>query len=401
MTAAAVNTAIAALNPYQPGKPIEELARERGVTDIVKLASNENPRGPGRLVRKALQDGVAELSRYPDGNGFRLKAALAEHHRIAPERITLGNGSNDVLDLAARVAISPGTSGVVDEHCFVVYPLAIASANGRVVRVRSADWGHDLDGLAAAVDETTRIVFIANPNNPTGTWVDDSAIEGFLARVPPSVWVVVDEAYAEYLAALRPSKKHGRDTARKMQPDCEPKPRSRKRAPYPNAIRLLDTYPNLIVTRTFSKIYGLAALRIGYSISSPDFADLMNRVRQPFNANSLALLAAEAALRDTEYVAESRRLNVEGLDQIERGLHALGLDWIPSLGNFITFHAGPRAGAVYDAMLGDGVIVRPVANYGMPNHLRVTSGLPAENTRFLKALERALDRTAPRPSVAT
>ena len=365
----AVNTAIAALHPYQPGKPIEELARERGISDIVKLASNENPRGPGRRVLETLQAGVADLSRYPDGNGFRLKAALAEHHRIAPEQITLGNGSNDVLDLAARVAVSPGTSGVVDEHCFVVYPLAIASANGRVVRVPSAHWGHDLDALAAAVDETTRIVYIANPNNPTGTWVDDSAIEAFLARVPKDVWVVVDEAYAEYLAR------------------------------YPNAIRLLDSHPNLIVTRTFSKIYGLAALRIGYSISSPEFADLMNRVRQPFNANSLALLAAEAALEDADYVAESRRLNVEGLDQIERGLHALGLDWIPSLGNFITFDAGPRAGAVYDAMLDDGVIVRPVANYGMPNHLRVTSGLPPENARFLAALERALEHTATRPSV--
>lgn len=363
---ATVNTAIAALNPYQPGKPIEELARERGISDIVKLASNENPRGPGHLVREALQAGITDLCRYPDGNGFRLKAALAEHHRVAPEQITLGNGSNDVLDLAARVAISPGTSGVVDEHCFVVYPLAIASANGRVVRVPSIDWGHDLDALAAAVDETTRIVYIANPNNPTGTWVDDSAIEAFLARVPQSVWVVVDEAYAEYLAR------------------------------YPNAIGLLDDHPNLIVTRTFSKIYGLAALRIGYSISSPDFADLMNRVRQPFNANSLALLAAEAALQDADYVAESRRLNVDGLDQIERGLHALGLDWIPSLGNFITFDAGPQAGAIYDAMLDDGVIVRPVANYGMPNHLRVTSGLAAENTRFLSALERALERAPAR-----
>ena len=361
MTAPAVNAAIAALQPYQPGKPIEELARERGIADIVKLASNENPRGPGPGVRRALESGVAELSRYPDGSGFRLKAALAEHHGIAPEQITLGNGSNDVLDLAARVAVSPGTSGVVDEHCFVVYPLAILSANGNVVRVASKAWGHDLPALAAAVDETTRIVYIANPNNPTGTWVDDAAIEDFVRRVPPNVWVVVDEAYAEYLDTM------------------------------PTTMRLIDAHPNLIVTRTFSKVYGLAALRIGYSVSAPDFADLMNRVRHPFNANSLALLAAEAALADAEYVAESRRLNTEGLAQIERGLRALGLDWIPSAGNFLTFEAGARAGAIYDAMLGDGVIVRPVANYGMPEHLRVTAGLPDENARLLKALERALD----------
>ena len=360
----AVNTAIAALSPYQPGKPAEELARERGIANIVKLASNENPRGPGPRVREALEAGFGGLSRYPDGNGFRLKAALANRHRVAAAQITLGNGSNDVLDLAARVAVSPGTNGIVDEYCFVVYPLAITSANGHVVRIRSVDWAHDLAAMAAAVTDQTRIVYVANPNNPTGTWVDDTAIEGFLAAVPPSVWVVVDEAYAEYLAG------------------------------YPNAIRLIDAHPNLIVTRTFSKIHGLAGLRIGYSISSPEFADLMNRVRQPFNANSLALAAAEAALDDDGYVAESRRLNVEGMDRIERGLHAMGLDWIPSLGNFITFEVGARAGAVYDAMLDDGVIVRPVANYGMPNHLRVTAGLPEENERFLKSLERALDRHA-------
>ena len=332
--------------------------------DIVKLASNENPRGPGQRVRQALQDGVGELSRYPDGNGFRLKAALSALHGVAPEQITLGNGSNDVLDLAARVAVSPGTAGVVDEHCFVVYPLAITSANGDVVRVPSSHWGHDLDGLAAAVNDKTRIVYVANPNNPTGTALDDAMIERFLGRVPSDVWVVVDEAYAEYVTTSE------------------------------HAIRLVASHANLIVTRTFSKIYGLAALRIGYAISSPEFADLMNRVRQPFNANSLALLAAEAALEDTAYVDESRRLNAEGLRQIEAGLKDLGLDWIPSLGNFVTFEAGPEAGAIYDAMLDDGVIVRPVANYGMPNHLRVTAGLADENARFLGALQRAMDRTS-------
>ena len=359
-----VNAAVTALQPYQPGKPVEELARERGVVDIVKLASNENPRGPGEPVRRVLRAGFEALSRYPDANGFRLKAALAEHHGVAAAQITLGNGSNDVLDLAARVAVSPGTSGVVDEHCFVVYPLAIAGANGRVVRVPSRNRGHDLDGLAAAIDDTTRIVYVANPNNPTGTWVDDAAIRDFLAAVPGHVWVVVDEAYAEYLD------------------------------PQPAVLGLVERHPNLIVTRTFSKIYGLAALRIGYSISAPDFADWMNRVRQPFNANSLALAAAEAALADADYVAESRRINVAGLDEIERGLRALDLEWIPSFGNFITFEAGPRAAGIYDAMLDDGVIVRPVANYGMPNHLRVTAGLPEENVRFLAALERAIERTA-------
>lgn len=369
MTALAnVNPRVAALAPYQPGKPVEELARERGIEDAVKLASNENPRGPGPAVHRALADAAQALSRYPDGSGFRLKNALSAHLGVATEQITLGNGSNDVLDLAARVAISPGRRGVVDEHCFVVYPLAISAAGGEVVRVPSKDWGHDLQGLAAAIDEHTRVVFISNPNNPTGTWVDEAALCGFLDRVPADVWVVLDEAYAEYVATPG----------------------------YPNGLGLVERYANLVVTRTFSKIYGLAALRIGYAVSSPSFADLMNRVRQPFNANSLALAAAEAAIKDGAYAEQSRHLNADGMAQVEDGLKSLGLSWIPSLGNFVTFDvgAGRQAMSVYDHMLDDGVIVRPVANYGMPRHLRVTIGLAEENARFLAALERAISRPA-------
>ena len=360
-----VNARITGLRPYQPGKPVEELMRERGVADAVKLASNENPRGPGPRVLRALAN--ADLSRYPDGTGFRLKAALSEHLGVDTSRITLGNGSNDVLDLAARVAVSPGTRGVIDEHCFVVYPLAITAANGDVTRVPSREWSHDLEALAAAVDERTRIVFLANPNNPTGTWFDEATLDAFLAAVPGEVWVVLDEAYAEYVAE----------------------------SGYPDGIRLIERHPNLIVTRTFSKIHALAALRIGYSVSSPAFADLLNRVRQPFNANSLALVAAEAALSDTEHVAESRRLNSEGMARLAEGFAALSLEWIPSAGNFVTVRLGPEhdAAKVYDALLDDGVIVRPVANYGMPEHLRVTVGLPEENERFLAALARALERT--------
>lgn len=364
-----INTPVAGLTPYQPGKPIEELMRERGVAGAIKLASNENPRGPGPAVRQALAAAVDDVSRYPDGSAYRLKRALAAQLNVEPAQITIGNGSNDVLELAAKVAISPGCRGVVDAHCFVVYPLAITAASGTVVRVPSQAWGHDLAAMAKAVDANTRIVYIANPNNPTGTCASADALGAFLGRVPNTVWVVVDEAYAEYASG----------------PD------------HPNGVALLDEFPNLIVTRTFSKIYGLAALRIGYALSSPVFADLMNRVRQPFNANSLALAAAEAALGDEDYVAESRRLNAAGMAQIERGLTALGLDWIPSHGNFITFEAerdgGPSALAIYDAMLDDGVIVRPVANYGMPRHLRATIGLPAENDRFLTALARAVEGT--------
>ncbi len=360
-----VNAAITGISPYQPGKPVEELMRERGVGDAVKLASNENPRGPGPRVMAALAN--ADLSRYPDGGGFRLKAALSEHLGVDTSRITLGNGSNDVLDLAARVAVSPGTRGVIDAHSFVVYPLAITAANGEVARVASRDWGHDLESMATAIDERTRIVYLANPNNPTGTWFDEGALTAFLKAVPGEVWVVLDEAYAEYVT--------------------EPG--------YPDGIRLAEAHPNLVVTRTFSKIHALAALRIGYSVSSPEFADLLNRVRQPFNANSLALRAAEAALSDTDHAAESRRLNSEGMARLTAGFAALALEWIPSVGNFVTVRLGPEhdAAKVYDALLNDGVIVRPVANYGMPEHLRVTIGLPHENERFLTALAGALERT--------
>lgn len=360
-----INASIAALNAYQPGKPVEELARELGIENAVKLASNENPRGPGARVREALVAAMDDVSRYPDGSGYRLKNALAAKLGVATEQITLGNGSNDVLDLAARVAISPGTAGVVDAHCFVVHALAVTAAGGELRRVPSIGWHQDLDAMAAALDDDTRIVYLANPNNPTGTWVGEEALLGFLRKVPQRVWVVLDEAYTEYVTE----------------------------AGYPNGLRWLDTFPNLIVTRTFSKIHGLAALRIGYAVSSPEFADLMNRVRHPFNANSMALAAAEAALEDDAYVTTSRRLNNEGMAQIEQGLAALDLIWIPSLGNFVTFHVGAGRDAldIYQAMLRDGVIVRPVENYDMPSHLRVTVGLAAENARFLIALERALD----------
>lgn len=362
MTLSNINAPVAGLTPYQPGKPIEELARELGIADAVKLASNENPRGPGPAVRRALEAAARDLSRYPDGSGYRLKAVLSERLGVAAERITLGNGSNDVLELAARVALSPGSRGICDEHGFVVYPLAVLAAGGELVRIPSRDWGHDLDAFAAAVDEATRIVFIANPNNPTGTWADEAALTRFLDAVPERVWVVLDEAYFEYV----------------------------RKPGHPDGIALAERYPNLIVTRTFSKAHGLAALRVGYGVSSPQFADLMNRIRQPFNVNSLALAAAEAALGDDDYVAESRRLNDAGMAEIVAGLDALGLAAIPSAGNFVTFDTSRDAGAIYHALLRRGVIVRPVANYGMPNHLRATVGVAEENRRFLDALAQVL-----------
>jgi histidinol-phosphate aminotransferase len=359
-----VNPDIVGLSPYKPGKPIDELARELGISDIIKLASNENPRGPGERVRSAIQEASGTLARYPDGNGFLLKRALGTRLGVSPARITLGNGSNDLLNLIARMTLTPGATGVIADHAFVVYGLAITLCGGRVVRAQAREYGADLGAMGDAITDETAIVFLANPNNPTGTWVTGSALVEFLDAVPPQVWVVLDEAYFEYVEA----------------------------ADYPDGIRLLDRYPNLIVTRTFSKIYGLAGLRVGYAVSSVEAADLLNRVREPFNVNSLALAGAAAALDDEDYVLESRRLNRTGMAAMVAGLQDLGLSYIPSAGNFVTFAVphGVTAPTLFDALLRQGVIVRPVAEYGLTEHLRVTVGLPEENERFLASLKRVL-----------
>ncbi len=354
--------AIRALQPYQPGKPVAELERELGVREAVKLASNENPRGPGPAVHEALARAAHELNRYPDGNGFELKQALARRLGVEMDMITLGNGSNDVLELLGRVFVGPGDRGIVDAHSFVVYPLAITSSGGELVRVPSRHYGHDLEAMAAAVDERSRILFIANPNNPTGTRVTRSEVETLLASVPDDLIVVLDEAYFEYVAE----------------------------EDHPDGISLLAAHPNLVVTRTFSKIHGLAALRMGYAVSSPAIADLLNRLRQPFNANAMAQAAAVAALEDADYMAESRRLNDEGMAVLTAAFDERQLPYIPSVGNFVTLEVGDGA-AVYDALLREGVIVRPIAGYGLPRHVRVTVGTAEENARFLAALDRVLD----------
>ena len=352
----------AGLTPYQPGKPVDELAREMGITDIIKLASNENPRGPGPLVRERVAAAAAELSRYPDGGGYCLKEALSRSLDVKPDTLTLGNGSNDVLDLAARISLVPGAEAIVAEHAFVVYRLAVASCGGTLVEVPALQYGTDLTGTLAAITAETALIFIANPNNPTGTWVAERALVDFLDAVPERVWVVLDEAYAEYV----------------------------EEADYPDGVALQRRYPNLILTRTFSKIHGLAALRVGYAVSAPAVADLMNRARQPFNVNALALAAAEAAIADQEFVQTSRAMNREGKRVLTAGFENLNLSFIPSAGNFLAV-AVNNAPEVYQAMLREGVIVRPVAEYGLPDHLRITIGLPAENERLLATLERVLE----------
>lgn len=359
-----VHPGVAGLTPYQTGKPIDELTRELGITDVIKLASNENPRGPGPLVRERLAAAAADLSRYPDGGAYRLKQALSRALDVAPERLTIGNGSNDVLDLAGRISLTPGAEVLVSEHAFVVYRLVAASCGATLVEVPARDYGADLAAMHSAITDRTALIFLANPNNPTGTWVDETALIDFLEAVPERVWVVLDEAYFEYVEAPG----------------------------YPNGLELVDRYPNLILTRTFSKIHALAALRIGYAVSSVAVADLMNRARQPFNVNALAMAAAEAALDDQEFVTTSRQLNRAGMAALSEGLSALGLAWIPSAGNFLAV-AVPDAKGLYQALLGEGVIVRPVAEYGLPDHLRVSIGLPEENERFLATLGRLLERS--------
>ena len=351
--------------PYVPGKPIEELARELALdpAGIVKLASNENPRGPSPKVLAAIAAAAADVTRYPDGNGFALRAALSKRHRVAPDCLVLGNGSNDVLELVTQAFLTPGDEAIYAQHAFAVYPLATHARGAKGVEVPARHYGHDLPAMLAAIGPRTRVVFVANPNNPTGTWIGGAEIEAFVAKVPREVVVVLDEAYDEYLA---------------------PTDRSR-------SVEWIGRYPNLIVSRTFSKAYGLAALRVGYGVMDASVADLLNRVRQPFNVNALAQAAAIAALEDTAYVEESARINREGMRQIEAGLSKLGVAFVPSHGNFLLVNVGDGA-RVYGALLRDGVIVRPVANYGLPSFLRVTVGLPAENERFLAALARALGR---------
>lgn len=355
---------VRAIAPYQPGKPISDLVRELGLKEknIIKLASNENPLGVSPRARAAIKKQIADLGRYPDGNAFDLKAALAKRCGVPEACIVVGNGSNDLLEMAASVFLVPGTSAVYSQHCFAVYPLATQARGARSIEVPTKNWGHDLHAMRAAIAADTRVVFIANPNNPTGTFVPGAALEEFLRDVPRNVAVVVDEAYTEYLP-------------RDLRYDSVP---------------WLKKYPNFILTRTFSKVYGLAGLRVGFGLMQPDVADLFNRVRQPFNVNSLALAAATAALGDTKFVAKSVVMNREGMATLERAFKALGLEYIPSYANFITFRV-PHAADVYQRLLRQGVIVRPIAGYAMPEHLRVTIGTPRENAKFLRALEAALD----------
>jgi histidinol-phosphate aminotransferase len=354
---------VRSIAPYQPGKPISELAREFGLAEdsIVKLASNENPRGIGPRTRAAIDAALGEIARYPDGNGYELKLALSKRYGVDMGAIVLGNGSNDVLELVAHAFLGPGRAAVLAQHAFAVYPLATQARGARQIVVPARDYGHDLDAMLKAIDDETFVVWVANPNNPTGTLAAAPALEAFVRKVPERVLVVLDEAYNEYLP-------------HDLRADT---------------VKWLKRHPNLIITRTFSKAYGLAGLRVGYALAHPSVADVMNRVRQPFNVNSIALAAARAALDDMEFVARSFAENLQGMKQLEEGFRSLGLDYIPSRGNFVSVRVG-KAAEVFKRLLRRGVIVRPIAGYGLPEHLRVTIGTAAENEKLLQALSASL-----------
>lgn len=359
--------AVQSLHPYQPGKPLDELEREYGISNAVKLASNENPLGPSPKVLNAIQSEFKEVSRYPDGNGFALKQALVKKYpSIELDCITLGNGSNDVLEIIARALVSPADEVIYSEYAFAVYPIVTQAIGAKAVVTPAKDWGHDLIAMLAAVSDKTKLIFIANPNNPTGTWLDGKSLSRFMDALPSHIIVVLDEAYFEFASHPQYGVKG-----------------------YPDGISLLKQYANLIVTRTFSKAYGLAGLRVGYALANTALTNLFNRVRQPFNVNLLALKAAEVALSDAEYVDAGVKLNHEQMQLVTSGLKSLALSFIPSIGNFVCFKVDDAAGC-YENLLKQGIIVRPVANYAMQNYLRVSIGSAEENQRFLTALKNTL-----------
>jgi len=355
-----VHPDIASLSPYVPGKPIEELQRELGLSHVIKLASNENPLGPSPRALAVLSEGAATLHRYPDGGAFRLREALADRWKVTPDHVILGNGSDEILGLLARSFLSPGDEAVMADQTFVIYKMEVTAAHGKPVVVPLKQWHHNLPAMADAITDRTKLLFVCNPNNPTGTMVTGVDVARLMERVPSHVIVVFDEAYYEYVRSSQ----------------------------LPDSMAYVKQSRNVIVLRTFSKIYGLAGLRIGYGITTPEITNLLNRVRPPFNANSLAQRAALAALGDDEHVARSRSVNGTGMGQMTAGLKALGFEPVPSEANFLFFDVGREGSAIFEALLREGVIVRHIEG----PMLRVTIGLEEENCAFLEALKRVLKK---------
>jgi histidinol-phosphate aminotransferase len=358
------NTHILGIAPYEPGKPIEELEREYGVHDAIKLASNENPCPPSEKVQKAIIAQLRHLNRYPDGSGFYLRQALAKKHGFTQDQIVLGNGSNELIELAVRTFLKPGDEAIVPHPSFVVYPMIVQAAGGIRVMVMLKDHRLDLEAMARAITPMTKMVFVANPNNPTATIVTADEVEAFMARMPERTIVIFDEAYMEFA----------------MGPD------------FPNTLEYVRQGRKVLVLRTFSKAASLAGLRVGYGVADADAVALMNRIRQPFNVNSLAQAAALAALEDEPHVQECVRMIDTGRQFLYDEFTALGIRYVPSRANFILVDVGRSASDIYQRLLKEGVIVRPMTPFGMESALRVTVGTPEENRRLVKALKTVLGR---------
>jgi histidinol-phosphate aminotransferase len=357
------NEHILGIAPYEPGKPIEELERELGIHDAIKLASNENPHSPSERVQQAIAGALAQLNRYPDGSGFYLRQALAKRHGVMPDQVILGNGSNEMIELIVRAFLRPGEEAVIPHPSFVVYPMIVQAAGGIRVVVTLKDYRLDLEAMARAITPLTKLVFIANPNNPTATIVTAPEVEQFIGRIPPTVVVVFDEAYIEFAQG----------------PD------------FPDSLAYVRQGRKVFVLRTFSKASSLAGLRVGYGIADPDAVALVHRIRQPFNVNSLAQVAALAALEDDTHIRECLRMNEAGRHYLYDEFTSLGLKYVPSRANFILVDVGRSAHDIYQRLLREGVIVRPMTSFGMETALRITVGTPEENRRLIKTMRKCLE----------
>lgn len=363
--------AVLGLSPYVPGKPISELKREYGLRNVIKLASNENPWGPSPAALQAMHQALAEVWMYPDGSAHELKAALADFLRVSPTQITLGNASNELLLLLAEAFLTAAHSGVCSQYGFAIYALVIRATGARCIEApalgptHTMHYGHDLAAMARAIDADTRLVFIANPNNPTGTWLEAAALRAFIAAAPPHALIVLDEAYYEY------SRLSGCD----------------------GTLEWLQEFPNLVLVRTMSKAYGLAGIRIGYAISHPEVADALNRIRPAFNVSNVAQAGAIAALADPHHLEQVVARTIAERARMEAALRAANIAFTPSATNFLLVEVGARMPEIYEQLLRDGIIVRPMAGYGLPRHLRISVGLPEQNTQLLALLTRLLGAT--------
>ena len=353
-----VNKGVLELKPYEPGKPIEETQKEVGLDNIIKLASNENPLGISPKALKAISS-ATDLNRYPDGNATQFKEKVASEYNVKPSMVTVGNGSNDIIEFIAKCFLSSGDTAIFSQHGFAIYPLAIKASGAEPIKVEAKNWGHDLDGIADSVKENTKAIFLATPNNPTGTVLSVNELKTFLEKIPSNIIVLVDQAYFEYIEDEQ----------------------------YKVPFELINEFSNLVISRSFSKAHGLAAFRLGFSISSEEIADFLNRVRQPFNANSLALIAGVEALNDKKHISESVDINKKGLALAEEFFEKLGFDFIKSYGNFISFDSKMDSDKSFEYFLSKGIILRSLKVYEMPNHLRVSIGTENEMQQFFSTLE--------------